>query len=413
MQVGILALGGRKSIGTVYYVTNLIKALRTLSVADQPCVTLIEDADTDRNEYAEAHVLADRTTGERQSASWRRPVVQVGLRVVPLLSRVPGVLSMARRFQQRLQKGSRRTLAGQLQELEIDVLFPCVWSMGPDYPVPWIPWVWDLQHRSLPKFFPAAEIRSRDQRIGDMLADAPVVVTSSDHARRDLAQHWPGSETKVRVLHFRSVPSPDWFEPDYHETCRRYRLPEKYLILPNHFSDHKNHAVAFEAIRILRDRGVEVPLVCTGNTTNVRNPGYTDSLRRFLRDKDLEARVMILGFISRADQIQLIRGSAAILQPSLFEGWSTLVEDARALAKPIFVSDIPVHREQAPPEGVFFSPTDAEALAHRISEHWDRLENGNRPDREAAIREAHSRIVEAYARTFLGIAAETIAAGPG
>ena len=63
-----------------------------------------------------------------------------------------------------------------------------------------------------------------------------------------------------------------------------------------------------------------------------------------------------LGLVSYADLIGLMRYLTALINPSLFEGWSTTVEEAKSLGKTIILSDIPVHREQAPENGRFFDP---------------------------------------------------------
>ena len=54
------------------------------------------------------------------------------------------------------------------------------------------------------------------------------------------------------------------------------------------------------------------------------------------------------------------------MQPSLFEGWSTVVEDAKCLNKFIFLSDLPVHREQNPANVCFFDPYDEDALTDKL-----------------------------------------------
>ena len=58
-----------------------------------------------------------------------------------------------------------------------------------------------------------------------------------------------------------------------------------------------------------------------------------------------------------------MRASDAVLNPSLFEGWSTTVEEAKSLGKRVVLSDIPVHREQAPAGAVYFPPRNPKALA--------------------------------------------------
>ncbi len=74
-----------------------------------------------------------------------------------------------------------------------------------------------------------------------------------------------------------------------------------------------------------------------------------------------------------------MRRAAAIIQPSYFEGWSMLVEDCRALGKQIILSDIPIHREQSPPDATFFNPNDIQQLSTILADRWPQLRPG--PDR--------------------------------
>ena len=61
----------------------------------------------------------------------------------------------------------------------------------------------------------------------------------------------------------------------------------------------------------------------------------------------------------------------------MFEGWSTVIEDARSLQVPVIASDLPVNIEQISKEGKFFSPHDYKKLAILIKEQesrqYDRL----------------------------------------
>ena len=53
----------------------------------------------------------------------------------------------------------------------------------------------------------------------------------------------------------------------------------------------------------------------------------------------------------------------AIIQPSLFEGWSTVVEDVKAINQNIIVSDLGVHREQLGEQAFYFKTHDEILLA--------------------------------------------------
>ena len=106
---------------------------------------------------------------------------------------------------------------------------------------------------------------------------------------------------------------------------------------------------------------------------------------------------------------KLFRRAAAVIQPSLFEGWSALVEDARTLGKRIYVSDIPVHREQQPTDGVFFHPDRPEELAELVARDWPDLKPG--PD---LVRESEAHVQQrsralAFARAFHQIVKRTTA----
>ena len=56
----------------------------------------------------------------------------------------------------------------------------------------------------------------------------------------------------------------------------------------------------------------------------------------------------------------------AIIQPSLFEGWSTVVEDAKAIGQFIVLSSLPIHKEQISTNCLFFEPFDVEDLAEKM-----------------------------------------------
>ena len=237
---------------------------------------------------------------------------------------------------------------------------------------------------------------------------AKLIVTSSEDALSDFDHFFPGYHEKFRVLHFRAFPAFEWFGSDAVKTRTEYNLPPCYLVLPNQFWVHKNHKVVFEATKILADRSVDVHVVCTGNTVDYREPGHFPRLTTYVKDNNIQSRIHILGLLPRLDQIQIVRGSVAVIQPSLFEGWSTVVEDARALGKRAFLSNIPVHREQNLPGAIYFDPHDPEALADGIAEVWGSLAPGPSSDDERKALARQQELVVEYGRDFMKIAEELI-----
>ena len=270
------------------------------------------------------------------------------------------------------------------------------WNVSPRARAAQLHWIPDLQHRRLRGTFSPTERLKREVAFVRFALPARRIVVSSKAVRGDAARAYPPFARKLRVLHFTTVVPERVAGTDPAEALARYELEPDYLFLPNQFWQHKNHAVAFAAAREL-DR----TLVCTGATDDHRRPGYFAELTR-----DLPPTVRILGVVPRDDYLQLVRGAAALVQPSLFEGWSSIVEDARAFGKPIALSDIAVHREQDPPGGQFFDPHDPASLAAAVERAL-----AVRMPAEAEALVLHEERVAAYARAFVALAAEAYDSG--
>jgi glycosyltransferase involved in cell wall biosynthesis len=118
-----------------------------------------------------------------------------------------------------------------------------------------------------------------------------------------------------------------------------------YFVVCGTIEPRKNHALLFEVWQKLIERdGLAAPhLVMVGT------PGWSaDKLFALLDGKPLlRGRVHHAAGLSTPALAQLIAGARALLVPSLAEGFSLPLLEARALGVPVIASDIPVHRERA------------------------------------------------------------------
>ena len=106
----------------------------------------------------------------------------------------------------------------------------------------------------------------------------------------------------------------------------------------------------------------------------------------------------------------------AVLQPSTFEGWSTSVEESKAMAKRIILSNIDVHVEQAPKRGIYFPPHSAEDLAMsmmKASQEYDPVEEqqfaSRRPKYKLRIEKDW---IENFSRILIAVLAPTSEPSP-
>ena len=227
---------------------------------------------------------------------------------------------------------------------------------------PSVSWIPDFQHVHLPEFFSPRELRSRDRQFHRLCDESERVIVSSEAALGDLVTFHTAVAAKARVLHF-VVEPPVETGASRDELMARYGLESPFLHLPNQLWAHKNHRVVVEALGFLAREDVNVTIAATGAAEDYRRPGLHAELVGQVREHGVEGRFRLLGRVPYRDVVGLMRASDAVLNPSLFEGWSTTVEEAKSLGKRVVLSDIPVHREQAPAGAVYFPPRNPKALA--------------------------------------------------
>jgi len=244
----------------------------------------------------------------------------------------------------------------------------------------WGGWIPDFQDKHLPHLFSPEELDSRNKRNIHLASESNVLAFSSMNAIEDYHTYFPEYKGNEFLLHFVSKTDPEIFKEDPRQVVKELGLPDKYFIVCNQFWKHKDHGSIIKAMGILKRKDISINVVCTGSPNDFRNPDYFPSLQKLIHENKVEDNFFITGFISRNAQIQLIRKSMAVIQPSLFEGWSTVVEDARSLGKTIFLSNIKVHLEQNPPYVHYFEKGSPEELANLIEKHLNELSSG--PDLE-------------------------------
>lgn len=232
-----------------------------------------------------------------------------------------------------------------------------------EYGVLWIP---DFQHRKLPEFFPLEEIQKRDKDIQYAIACKNPMVLSSFDSQQDLKQFYKGIMCEEHVVHFVSYIEEEIeniSEEFEREILKKYDLFQ-YIYIPNQFWKHKNHIIVVKAIEKIIEKNVlaEYFFVFTGQLEDYRNPTYISQIKSILQKTGIRDRIRLLGFVERKEQIAIMKNAAFIIQPSLCEGWGTVLEDAKVLDKTVLLSDLPVHREQMYDKCILFNPYDEDEL---------------------------------------------------
>ena len=390
MKIGVFDMGGAGWTGGITYLRNLGFAVKS-TIPGQLNLFLIrktvpsQGKEDPVSDYFDGIVEVTPFGGARHSLL---ELVRQGISLV-----AGGDILNARRFEKVFRREGIEVLFGN--------------GLTNQFTLPSVGWFPDFQHVDLPEFYSRKEILVRNLLVKRMARNCTLMVFSSEHAKKCFLKIHPAYATKARVLNF-VAHLPDKArtgDPAY--LPGKHRIPEKFIYLPNQLWMHKNHLAAFRAVKILADRNVHVSLVCSGNlTTNSRNPAYKDEVFGYVQANGLSDRIFILGMVDFDDVHALIRQSCCVLNPSLYEGWSTTVEETKTIGKPMILSDIEVHREQNPPETIFFEPKNADMLAEAMEKTWRLHPAGpNRQMEEAAAQEYPKRSRQ-FAQTFATICRE-------
>ena len=268
-----------------------------------------------------------------------------------------------------------------LKKKKIAVISHLLYPLKPSRYYKTIGWIPDFQHLHLPEMFSKRDLSLRNSYFAKMAAYSDIIILSSLSALNDFNRFAPAFSHKARVLQFVSQPNRKIYDVSVQKSLKiKYSEFNKYFFLPNQFWKHKNHDVVFKAVKILKDRHHDIIIACTGFMQDYRNKNHVDELIEYVRINNLESNIRLLGMIDSADLFYLMRNSIAVLNPSLFEGWSTTVEEAKSMGKSVILSDIAVHREQNPPGGIYFNPFDPEELADILLKKYSECNSG--PDFE-------------------------------
>ena len=389
LRIGLLMQGGRGWIGGTEYIKNIILALSSLP-------------DEERETF-EIYLLYSQSLGtdiQNQLKTYLDNVYNLEheLESFTFLNRLKW------KIQRIVFRQSDSRFSDFLKKNKLNFVYPSLVPRNENLLYQGCPWIYDFQHKYLPHLFTQSDIEVRDRGFTQIADLSSRVVLSSRTAAADFQKFFPDSKCQTEVLQFRTSLPASWYTLDAVAVQQKYHLPERFFLISNQFWQHKNHLVVLEALKILQASSIYPVVVCTGHIYDYRKPDYINIFLQTMSTYGLANQVYLLGLIPRIDQIQLMRHSLAVIQPSLFEGWSTVVEDARCLGKKMILSDFPVHIEQDPPDSVFFDQHSPQQLAALIAEWWQKLPSGSILEDETLAQARNKEEVKVFAYRFLEIA---------
>lgn len=388
MRVAFTLIGGRDWTGGRNYLVNLIRSLVTYCPGTVTpvlfCGNDLVDGDTDPFDSLPGVEIV-------HSAAFNR-------------SR--SLVSLARA----IALGVDGPVEKMLIEQDIDAVFEVAKFYGRNLRMPAIAWLPDFQHRHLPHLFSHAAQLKRELGFRAQISAGRTMMLSSEDARLDCERFYPITRGRTHAVRFAVPPVQRSDLEAARVIADGYGLPANFFYMPNQFWVHKNHRVVIEAIAILKKLNCEVVVVASGGSRDPRDPQHYKRLMDRVEALGIKENFKSLGLIPYPHLGALMQASAAVINPSLFEGWSTTIEEARALATPLILSDISVHQEQAGGNAIYFQPTSAESLA-RVLGSFKQISRQERTRLQGEASHEAVRRQREFAEQFVAVVKQCVSGG--
>lgn len=347
-KIGLFFSYNENWIGGTYYIYNLIEALKLLPADQQPHLTIIYNDEGDIEQIKTLNYPFIDFSGINSNTQFIKRGIRLMVRKI---------------FKKEIFTPETAT---KFPKNHFDAIFPAPTWFNTVNTKKVIYWIADFQEAYYPHLFTDHDLNYRKIFHREIVKSGETVIFSSYDAMYDFERLYPDSKVKKRVLQF-AVTHPIYGSIDFEELKKKYNLPGQYFFCPNQFWVHKNQKVVIEALGKLKHQcGKDVQVVFSGRTNDRRNENYFEELQALIKTSGVSENITILGFIDRREQLQIMKHALAVIQPSFFEGWSTVVEDVKAMNQNIIVSNLRVHREQLEAQAVYFDPASSDSLADAI-----------------------------------------------
>ena len=222
------------------------------------------------------------------------------------------------------------------------VLYPLTIAL-PEARAPFAVTLHDVLHADRPEPFPRVEALLRKIAYDRSARRARVVLVPSGFVRERAVERLGLVPERVRVAHHGI---------DHERLSPADERREPFLLYPARGWPHKNHARLLEAFALLRRERPELRLVLAGG-----------ALERLSVPPGVEIR----GHVSTDELVSLYRRAAALVFPSLYEGFGAPPLEAMACGCPVAASHAASLPEVCGDAAELFDPTSAEAIAAAVS----------------------------------------------
>ena len=235
--------------------------------------------------------------------------------------------------------------------VDCDVFHATNFIAPPSRKVPVVVTVHDINFVHHPEAV-TPDVRRMARLLPGILSRAAAIITVSAFTRDELVAWLPDVGHKIAVIHNGS-----------HTRVTPAAVPDgpaapPYALMLGTLEPRKNLPLALDALRVLRQRGVDLRLVLAGGRSSLLD------VPAMLRKRGLgEPEVTRTGYIDDARVSALLAGARVLVFPSLYEGFGMPLLEAMEAGVPVVGVRAGATSETVGDAGLLVEPGDVEGFA--------------------------------------------------
>ena len=254
-----------------------------------------------------------------------------------------------------------------ISKLKIDIIH-CPYQYIPNVKnVKLICTMHDVQELHFPTFFNSDERAYRAVNYNDFIKRADVVIVSYEHIKKDILELFQKDDDAVKVVLLKM--NNLWFNKYIQSgNCIiNLQLPfNKYIFYPANMWPHKNHKSLVEAVKLLKDKGITVNVVLSGDNNSKNGEIIKEMIERY----DLQNQFSIVGIVNEVELYSYYKNTQGVVIPTLYEAGSFPLVESILMEIPVICSNVTSLPETIGDQEFVFDPNSIINIAQKIELLW-------------------------------------------
>ncbi|MES2618644.1 MAG: glycosyltransferase family 1 protein [Bacteroidota bacterium] len=216
----------------------------------------------------------------------------------------------------------------------------------------------DVIYRLFPEQYAWLDRTIYHQKTKLAIKHADTIIATSKATANDLIRLYNADEKKVSVV-YQTCSDNHWQTYDSSTLDafkNKYSLSHAFVLYVSSFQTRKNHLQLLKGLKASGNKNIRLVLAGRiGETFEVCND--------YVNNNDLSSQVILLTDISQAELPLLYRSAQSFIYPSMIEGFGIPMIEAACAGLPMAVNNIPVFREIAPDNNLYFDTIEIASIS--------------------------------------------------